>query len=99
MKKETSSPLTPEQHDRLERLSALPDEEIATSDIPEVRDWSGAQRGLFYSGVSSSDHVAVGVDAGVVDWFLSNAGTGEDLESGINRVLKEHVAEELRKAS
>jgi uncharacterized protein (DUF4415 family) len=99
MKKETSSPLTPKQHDRLEHLAALPDQEIDTSDIPEVTDWSGAKRGLFYSGVSSTDHVAVGVDASVVDWFRNNAGTGEDLESGINRVLREHVAEKLRKAS
>jgi hypothetical protein len=32
----------------LTELAALPDEKIDTRDIPEVRDWSGAKRGLFY---------------------------------------------------
>ena len=99
MKKENSSPLNRKQHERLERLAALPDEAIDTSDAPEVRDWSGAKRGLFYSGASPADEVAVAVDAQVVDWFQSNTQSGEDFESRINRVLKQHIAEELRKAS
>lgn len=99
MKKENSSLLSPEQYKRLEGLAALPDEAIDTSDAPEVKDWSGAKRGLFYSGASPSDEVAVGVDAKVVDWFQTNSPSGEDFESRINRVLKEHIAEELRKAS
>ena len=33
-------------------LAALPDEQIDTADIPEVRDWTGAKRGLFYRPVS-----------------------------------------------
>lgn len=32
----------------LSRLAAMSDDEIDTSDIPEVRDWSGAERGRFY---------------------------------------------------
>lgn len=99
MKKESSSPLNQEQHERLKRLAALPDEAIDTSDAPEVMDWSGAKRGLFYSGASIDDEVAVAVDARVVDWFQSNSESDEDFKSRINRVLKEHIAEELRKAS
>ena len=48
MKKGPFNQLTPEQQAELEALSALPDEEIDTQDIPEVLDWSGAKRGLFY---------------------------------------------------
>lgn len=99
MKKENSSPLSTEQYRRLERLAALPDEAIDTSDAPELQNWSGAKRGLFYSGAFPSDEVAVALDAKVVDWFENNAASGEDFESRINRVLKEHIAEELRKAS
>jgi hypothetical protein len=40
--------LTPAQNAEIEALKALPDEEIDTQDIPEVGDWSGMQRGLFY---------------------------------------------------
>ncbi len=97
MKTEISSKLGPEQLARLERLAALPDEAIDTSDIPEVRDWSGARRGLFYTG--PSDKVAVGVDAGVVDWFRSHSSAGEDLEKDIDRVLLDHISEERRRAS
>jgi hypothetical protein len=40
--------LTIRQQDELASLGALPDEQIDTNDIPEVRDWSGAKRGLFH---------------------------------------------------
>ncbi len=36
----------PARRDRLARLAAMPDHEIDTADIPEVRDWSGAVRGV-----------------------------------------------------
>jgi uncharacterized protein (DUF4415 family) len=97
MKTEVSNKLSPEQHARLERLSALPDSAIDTSDIPEVRDWTGARRGLFYTG--PSDKVTIGVEADVVAWFRAHSPTGEEYEKGINRVLLEHITEESRKAS
>lgn len=40
--------LTPEQRAELETLAALPDEDIDTSDAPELLDWSRAERGLFH---------------------------------------------------
>ncbi len=97
MKTESSSKLSREQIDRLKRLSALPDEAIDTSDIPEVRDWTGAKRGLFYTG--PSDKVTIGVDADVVAWFRTQSPAGEEYEKGINRVLLEHITEKKRKAS
>jgi hypothetical protein len=42
----------------------LPDDVIDTSDIPEVRDWTGVKRGLFFTG--PGDKVAIGLDADVV---------------------------------
>jgi uncharacterized protein (DUF4415 family) len=97
MKTENSSKLSPEQLARLERLSALPDEAIDTSDIPEVRDWTDAKRGLFYT--VPGDKVAIGVDSEVVAWFRSRSPAGEEYENRINRVLSEHIAEERKKAS
>jgi hypothetical protein len=49
--KKTISDLTAEQKAELEALAALPDDQINTDDIPEVTDWSNAQRGLFYRSV------------------------------------------------
>ena len=40
--------LTEQQKADLERLRNLPDEEIDTSDAPEILDWSNAKRGMFY---------------------------------------------------
>ena len=40
--------LTDKEQTELSALEALPDDQIDTSDVPEVRDWSDARRGLFY---------------------------------------------------
>ena len=45
--RERNIELTPEQIAELEALAAMPDDEIDTSDIPEVTDWSNARRGIF----------------------------------------------------
>lgn len=50
MKRMTSRQLTPAQQAEIEALATLPDEQIDTQDIPELSDWSGKQRGLFYQG-------------------------------------------------
>lgn len=47
MKKATSEALTRRQKADIGALAALPDEDIDTSDIPEILDWSGARRGMF----------------------------------------------------
>jgi uncharacterized protein (DUF4415 family) len=97
MKTEISNKLGPDQFARLKRQASLPDDAIDTSDIPEVRDWTGATRGLFYAG--ASDKVAIGVEAEVVAWFRENSAAGEEYEKRINRVLQEHITGERRKAS
>jgi hypothetical protein len=48
MKKGVSNRLTAKQRAELKALEALPERAIDTRDIPEVHDWSGAKRGLFY---------------------------------------------------
>ena len=45
VKKPTSKTSAGEQKADIEALANLSDEEIDTSDIPEIRDWSGAKRG------------------------------------------------------
>ena len=40
--------LTDKQRAELSALEALPDDQIDTSDVPEVCAWSDAKRGLFH---------------------------------------------------
>ena len=96
MKTETSSHLSTEQLARLERLSALPDEAIDTTDIPEVTNWTGAKRGLFFTG--PEDKVAVGLDSDLVAWFESQSSQAEEPEIRINQALRAYVATQVQKA-
>ena len=57
MKRE-SSELTGKQRAELQALEELTDDQIDTSDIPEVLDWTGARRGVFYRPREAADHAA-----------------------------------------
>ena len=48
MRKDMSE-LTPRQRSQISALKRMPDDQIDTSDIPEVLNWSNATRGAFYS--------------------------------------------------
>ena len=89
MKKATSEALTRRQKADIEALAVLPDEEIDTSDIPEILDRSGARRGALYRPVKQQ--IALSLDADVVAWFRANAPGGRGYQTEINRVLREHA--------
>ena len=89
MKKASSRSLTRKQKAELEALAALPDDRIDVSDIPEVRDWSGAKRGLLYRPIKKQ--LTLRVDADVVAWFKEHARDGRGYQTDINRALREHV--------
>lgn len=100
MKPGGSKPLTRNQKAELRTLADLPDERIDTRDIPEVRDWSGAKRGLFYRPVKQQ--LTLRLDADVVDWFKRHARAtragGRGYQTDINRALREYVARQAKKA-
>ena len=81
--------LTDKQKAELGALEALPDDQIDTSDIPEVRDWSDARRGLFYRPVKQQ--ITLRLDADVVSWFKEQAPDGRGYQTKINRALREYV--------
>ena len=89
MKKATFHELTGEQKAEIEALAALPEEEIDTSDIPEILDWSGARRGLLYRPVKKQ--ITLRLDADVVAWFRANAPGGRGYQTEMNRVLSEYA--------
>ena len=78
--------MTPEQRAELKSLSALRDDAIDTSDVPELLDWSGARRGLFYRPVKQQ--LTLRLDADVVAWFKSHTTSNEGYQTGINRALR-----------
>ncbi len=89
MKKGTSKRLTPEQRAELKSLAAIPDDAIDTSDAPELLDWSGAKRGLFYRPVKQQ--LTLRLDADVIAWFKSHTASNEGYQTRINRALREYV--------
>ncbi len=89
MNKARSRSLSRKQKAELDALAALPDDRIDLSDIPEVRDWSGAKRGLFYRPVKQQ--LTLRLDADVVAWFKRHARGGRGYQTDINRALREYV--------
>lgn len=97
MKRENTE-LTSEQRAELQALEALPDDQIDTTDIPELLDWSKARRGLFYRPVKQQ--ITLRLDADLIAWFKDHAPNGRGYQTDINRALRRHVElceEELAK--
>ncbi len=68
----------------LQALVRLRDEDIDTSDIPEITDWSKAVVGKFYRPIKSP--VTIRLDADVLDW-LKRSGPG--YQTRINALLRQ----------
>jgi uncharacterized protein (DUF4415 family) len=86
--------LTPELLAESARLAALPDDSVDLSDMPEVLDWSRAERGKFYRPVKQQ--VTLRLDADVLHWFKTKGGRG--YQTRINAALRRVIEEEARKA-
>lgn len=96
MKKGISKRLTSVQRSEIESLAALPDDKIDVRDIPEVRDWSGAQRGLFYRPIKKQ--ITLRLDADIIAWFKRNVPKGQGYQTNINRALREYVESHVHQA-
>ena len=68
----------------LEALLRLRDEDIDTSDIPEITDWSKAVVGKFYRPIKSP--VTLRLDSDVLAW-LKRSGPG--YQTRINALLRQ----------
>lgn len=75
---------TEKQHRELAALVQLRDEDIDTSDIPEVTDWSRAVVGKFYRPIK--EPVTLRLDADVLAWLKSK---GPGYQTRINALLRE----------
>ncbi len=89
--RETLPPLTPEQIEDIRRLAELPDDQIDTSDIPEVTDWTNAVRGKYYRPVKQQ--ITARLDADVLAWLKAG---GEGYQTRMNAILRRAMLEALK---
>jgi len=92
MKKGNSDPLPPALAAELAALETMPDDTIDTSEMPEVQDWSGAQRGHFYKPRKVQKTLRIDVD--VLAWFEAQ---GPGHLTRMNRALRAAMLMELRR--
>jgi uncharacterized DUF497 family protein len=90
MKKANSKKLTSAQIADLDALAKMPDSEIDFSDIPEIKDFTGFKRGLFYRPVKKQ--MTLRLDADILEWFKRSAAKGAGYQTAINAALRQHVA-------
>ena len=88
MKKDITE-LPPDIQAQIRALGDLPDDQIDTTDAPEVLDWSDAKRGVFYRPVKRQ--ITLRLDADIIEWFRTHARGGRGYQTDINGALREHV--------
>ena len=89
--------MTADREAQLRYLSELPDDQIDTSDIPEITDaqWATARRGALFRPIKTP--VTIRLDADLVEWYKANAENGR-YQTEINRALRLYMQEAIKKA-
>jgi uncharacterized protein (DUF4415 family) len=87
--------LSPRQKRELAALAALPDDQIDTSDIPELPPdaWKDAIRGRFYRPLKQA--VSMRLDADVVAWLKKR---GKGYQTRANSILRQRMLDESKRA-
>lgn len=95
LRQATNQTLASKQKAELKGLSALTDDEIDTSDIPELRSgaWKDAVRGHFYRPVKHA--VSMRLDADVIAWLKKR---GKGYQTRVNRILRQHMLADIKRA-
>ena len=86
--------LTAKQKRELATLAALPDDQIDTSDIPELppNAWKNAVRGRFYRPVKQA--VSMRLDADVIAWLKKR---GRGYQTRVNSILRQTMLADIRR--
>ena len=93
MKKDITE-LPSDVQEQIRALEALPDDQIDTTDAPEILDWSDARRGVFYRPVKRQ--ITLRLDVDIIAWFKAHARNGRGYQTDINAALREHVQRTAR---
>ena len=89
------TPLTANQRAELKALAKRANRDVDTASIPEILDWRGAQRGVFYRPLKQQ--LTLRLDAEIVAWFRKRATGGKGYQSDINAALRTFVAQQARR--
>jgi len=77
----------PNLGEQLEALAAMKDEDIDFSDIPEIRDFAGFERGKFFRPIKKP--VTLRLDADVLEWFKRRH---PKYQTAINTALRQYIS-------
>jgi len=80
--------MTDKQRQEIRQLEQLAEDDIDTSDIAEITDFSGATRGRFYRPVKQQ--ITLRIDADLLAWFRAQGGK---YQTRINAALRDYVEE------
>ena len=83
--------LTGDEQNLLEDLERMAEEDIDTTDIPEVLEVRNPRRGAYYQ---RQREITILLDEDIVEW-LESLPTGQaDLSSCVHNILRAHIAQE-----
>ncbi len=94
VKRASGRALTAKQKRELAVLAALPDDQIDTSDIPELPPgaWKDAVRGRFYRPVKQP--ISMRLDADVVAWLKKR---GKGYQTRVNSILRQSMLTDIKR--
>jgi len=93
MKRGNPAAITQKLQAEIDTLAAMPDNEIDTTDMPPIADWSKAVRGTFYRPIKRP--LSLRVDADIIDWFQRQ---GQGYQTRMNSALREYVERHEKQA-
>ncbi|BCG81185.1 BrnA antitoxin family protein [Mesorhizobium sp. 113-3-3] len=91
-------PLTEAQKAEIAALKARPEDDVDTSDIPELTEdfWQNAVRNPYFRPIKQQ--LTLRLDSDLVAWFKGRTPDGRGYQSAINKALREYVTKQDRKA-
>ena len=84
--------LTKEDQQLLENLHRMTEEEIDTTDIPEVLEVRNPRRGAYYQ--NPQRQITITLDNDIADWLESLPTGPEGISTCIHQLLRAHIAQE-----
>jgi uncharacterized protein (DUF4415 family) len=88
MKENVMKKITKIQQSEIDQLNLLSEDNIDTSDIQEIKDWSNSEVGKFFR--PKKQQVTLRLDADMLDWFRHQ---GNKYQTRMNQILRHYMDE------
>ena len=76
----------PPVEEQIANMKQKEDQDIDFSDIPELLNWTGVERGKFYRPIKK--HITLRLDADVLEWFKRKY---PKYQTAINTALRQYI--------